>query len=179
MCHTALDFCIGFPQFPLTASPVLSLQSYVTPRNSKSKRYSFLQMSRRTHLTLSLLRVFMTNHSPSSPHLSRMITATLIPTAVPRFPVNHTHRQFRRNTKERTVIRTLPDPLRTSNIPVITITLTTMAMTTIVAVAITTTESGRYLHPIGVRHPARPCLRMYTPMVIRDHDPFHASHPSA
>lgn len=138
----------------MTASPVLSLQSYGTPPNSTNRRFMFQQMSRRTRLTLNPPQVFMTNCSLCFPHLSLMTTVSLIPTVVPLLLVNHSHRQYQRSTRERRVIRTHPAPLRISNIPMIAIISITMTATTmIVTMVIITIEWERCLAPIEVQHP--------------------------
>lgn len=176
MCHTALGFYTGFLPSPMTDVLALSHKNYVTRPSSKKRRYTFQRMSHRTHLTLNSLRMFMISHNRYTPHRSLMIIATLILTAVPHLLVNHNHPQSRRSTREQRVIRTLPAPLRKSSISVttiITITIIAMAMTT--TMVIITID----LPLTGVQLTVHPWLRMYTPMVIRDHDLFHASHPSA
>lgn len=181
MCHIALGFCTGFPQSPTTDDLALSLKSYVNPPSSKKRRYTFRRTSLRNHLTLNSLQMSMINQSSYTPRRSLMITATLIPTAVPLLLVNHKHPRFRRNTRERRVIHPLLAPLRTFNIPVTAmITIAVMAMTMSAAMVIITiaTGSGHYLH-LGVQLTVHPLPRMYTPMVIQDNDLFHASHPSA
>jgi hypothetical protein len=159
---------------------VLSLQSYVTPPSLKSRSYTSRRMPRRIHLTSNFLQITMTNRSTSSLHLSLMITATLIPTAVLLSLVNHSRRPFRKSMRERTAIPTLPAPLRTFGIRMISIiTITPMVSIMIATMVIITTALERYPLSIGVQHLGHPCLRMYTPMVIQDHDLFLTSHPSA
>jgi hypothetical protein len=175
MCHIALGFCTGSPQSPTTDDLALSLKSYVTRPSSKKRRYMFRRISLRTLLTLNSPQIFMIKQSSYTPHRSLMITATLIPTAVPLLLVNHKHPRFRRSTREQRVIRPLPAPLRTSNIPVTAI-ITMFAVMVIITIA---TGSEHRLLLLGVEPTVHPLPRMYTPMVIRDNDLFHASHPSA
>jgi hypothetical protein len=120
--------------------------------------------------------MFMTNHNRYTPHRFLMIIATLILTAVPRLLVNHNHPQFRRSTREQKVVRSLPALLRKFNISMTAIIIIAiMAMSMIATMVIITIDL-----PLTGAHPiVHPWLRMYNPMVIRDHDLFHASHPSA
>ncbi|KAI9509203.1 hypothetical protein F5148DRAFT_1189304 [Russula earlei] len=173
MCHTGLAFCIGSPRSLPIASPVLFLQSCVTLPNSKNRRYTVQRMGYRTRLISNPLRMFMNSHSRSSPPLSHMITATLIPIAVLLF--SDSRQQFRRSMKGQRAIHNLPVPLWIFDIMIGIISVTTMAMTIIA----TMVELGHYKTRIEVQSAVRPWPKMYTPMVIRDHDLFHASHPSA
>ena len=181
MCHIALGFCIGSPQSLTTDDLALSLKSYVTPPSSKKRRYTFRRTSLRSHLTLNSLQMSMINQSSYTPHRSLMITVTLTPTAVPLLLVNHKHPQFRRSTRGQIVIHPLLVPPRTSSIRATAIIpITVMAMTMSVAMAIITIATGLEHYPhLGVQCTVHPLPRMYTPMVIRDNDLFHASHPSA
>ena len=157
MCHTASGFYTGSLQFPQIANLVLSPQSCVTPPNLKNRRYMFQRMSCRTHLTSNSLQMFMTNRRTSSPRLSLTITATLILTAVPLLLVNHSRQRFRRNTRERTAIPTLPAPLMTSSIPMTAIiTIIIMAKIMIATMVTITTILERCPPPNGVHHLIHP-----------------------
>jgi hypothetical protein len=143
--HTALGFCTGSLQFPTTDDLDLSLKSYVTPPNLKKRRYTFQRMSHRTHLTLNSLQMFMINDRRYTRHRSLMITATLIPTAVPLVHVNRSHPQFRKSTRAQIVIRNLPGPLRKS-----------LSVTTIISVVTIPIGSDHHLFPIGVQFAVHP-----------------------
>ena len=166
MCPTALGSCTGFLQFPTTDDLALFPKSYVSPPSSK-RRYMFQRMSHQTRSTLNSLPMIMINHSRYTPHRSLMITATPISTAVPLSLVKRNHPQFRRKARKQKVVRTLPTPLKTSNISVtaiITITIVAMAVSAVMVVI--TIESVHHLLLVGVRLAVRPWLRIYTPMVI-------------
>jgi hypothetical protein len=154
-------------------------KSYVTPPNLKERRYMFQRMSHRTHLTLNTLQMLMINHSHYTPRRSLMIIATLTPTAVSLLLVNHNHPRFRRNMRERIVIRTLHAPLRTSILVTAIVITSIMAMSMTTTMVIITIGWDHHLLPIGVELAVHPRLRMYTLMVIRDRDLSNASHPSA
>jgi hypothetical protein len=167
MCHTALASCTGFLQFPTTDDLALSLKSYVSPPSLKKRRYTFRRMSHRSHSTLNSLPMTMINHSRYTPRRSPMITAIPIPTVVQLLLISHNRPQFRRKAREQRVTRTLPAPLRTSNISMTTIIIITiLAMSMITTMVIITIGSGHHLPLIGVRPTGHPRLRMYTPMVI-------------
>ncbi len=145
MCHTALGFCTGSLQFPMTDDLDLSLKSYVIPLNLKKRRYTFRRMSHQTHLTLNSLQMFMINHSRYTRHRSLMITATLIPTAVPLLHVNRSHPQFRKSTRVQIVVRTLPAPLRKS-----------LSVTAIISVVTIPIGPDHHQLPIGVQLAVHP-----------------------
>ena len=151
LCYPlALGFCTESLQFLVIDDLDLSLKSYATPPNLKKRRYMLQRISRRTHLTLNSLQMFMIHHSRYTPRRSLMTIATLIPTAVLLLLVNHNPR-FWRNMREQIATRTLHAPLKKSISMTTIITTPTMTMITTATMVIITTGWDHRLLPIGVQ----------------------------